>query len=1537
MLSLTKSDPVDPVPANVPDQVLQQGLEGLNEGVALFGRDLRLLVFNRHYITLFGLIPDDVHAGLTFEELAQRHALRWKHHPTGAREYAERRVVEIRLTRVFADEWIRADGTILTFEDRPLAGGGVVTVCCDVTALKYAEAALTAEEDRLRRVLEAVNDGIWDWDIQNNTTFWADQVYTLLGHEPGSLVPALGTLFLLTHPEDRSALVRTHQEHLSCERPYRLEVRLRKADGSYGWFLIRNRALRDENGRPVRMVGSIADIDRLKTAEQELKQRVTFQRTLMETIPAPLFYKDSKGRFLGCNPAFEACLGQPREQIIGHTLAEILPDADHEEEQTIERQLLANPDSVSFESPFPHADGTDHQYLFSLATFLSAADGVGGLVGTMLDITERKYAEAALRASEERYALVTAAAGDALWDWDIHTDRIYRPQFKEFLDIDADGRDSTSRQWLSYIHPDDRQRYKSAMRTYLKRKIPRHEIEYRIRDRSGNYRWLQDHGLALWNENGWAHRMVGLSRDITERKQTEEALRISEERFALVMSAAGDSLWDWDITTDQVYRPQFSDFFDDGEDNGAGHGRKWLERIHSDDLTAYQAAIRDHLLRKTENFESEYRVLGRDGEYHWLQDRGRALWDGDGKAYRMAGSTRDVGQRKEAEQQLRRTNALVSLLHDIAVTANNAETADDAMLTCLRLVCAFTGWPVGHICLVDNRKVEAKDGEDQNGAVRLVSSRLWHLEQAEQFAAFREVSDRLILTFGEGLPGTALAEGRPVWYHDLHNARTFPRAREAELAGLRSGFAFPVVVGHCVIAVLEFFSAQMVEPDQSLIAVLPQIGTQLGRVLERRREEEELRRSEERLLLLLESSGEGIIGQDLDGVCTFSNPAAIRLLNLDGAEALVGHKIRDLIYNRRANGTMVPSENCPLDYACRAGVSTSCAEEFFQRADNAYFPVEYTSHPMRQSGVVLGSVITFTDITARKTAEDRLRKLSRAVEQSPVAIVITNTEGLIEYVNPKFSEVTGYGQEEVIGNNSRFLKSGHTTQEQYSLLWQTIMAGREWRGELKNTKKDGTTFWEYVSITPIKAVTGETTHYLAVKEDMTVRKQYEERLLRQATFDQLTGLPNRLMALDRLNQALARSRRENQHLALLFIDLDNFKAINDTFGHAAGDCLLRESALRLKECLREEDTVARFGGDEFMVILSGLKDVIHAELVSEKILAAFSLPFLVEGHEVFSSTSIGVTIAPLDGDDPHVLMRNADTAMYQAKAEGRATHRFFTSQLNEQAQARIALDARLRRALERDEFYICYQPLIDITSGKVAGAEALLRWQNAELGNVRPDQFIPLAEETGLIVPIGEWVLNTVARQIRIWCDEGVDIPYVAVNVSSRQFKTSALLHTVQRALENNTILASQLELEITESLLIKDMLRAGDMLREFAAMGVRVSVDDFGTGYSSLGYLRRFPLHGLKIDRSFVRDVTTNNDAAALTEAIIAMAHRLKLKVVGEGVETLDQLRFLRSQGCDIAQGFYFSIPLSVSRFPEVVRTLNASLNTTRFQSLGG
>lgn len=570
-----------------------------------------------------------------------------------------------------------------------------------------------------------------------------------------------------------------------------------------------------------------------------------------------------------------------------------------------------------------------------------------------------------------------------------------------------------------------------------------------------------------------------------------------------------------------------------------------------------------------------------------------------------------------------------------------------------------------------------------------------------------------------------------------------------------------------------------------------------------------------------------------------------------------------------------------------------------------------------------------SEVDQHKLTAGNLRTLSQAIEYSPVSVMITDLDANIEYVNPEFVRVTGYSAEEVIGLNPRFLGSGETPSQQYVSMWKALGEGNIWSGEIYNKKKNGDFYWESMTASPVKNVAGEKTHYLAIKEDITLRKDYEDRLLYQANYDKLTDLPNRSLAYDRLSQAIANAARANMNVAILYLDFDHFKNINDTLGHSAGDKFLVEMAHRLTACVRETDTVARLGGDEFLILLSEVgaeakeSGAEYERFIKEKtkeILGRVAQPCTIFNMEFSVTVSIGVAIFPRDGETPDILLRNSDTAMYRSKSKGRNKYEMFSPEMSDTVIKRVGIENRLRSAIENQKFSLKYQPLMDARSKKIVGAEALIRWHDDELGSVSPEIFIPLAEESGCIVEIGKWVLDTACRDIKQLQLEGNTDFYFAINLSSRQVKDKGFCDLIESMLSKYEIDGDCLELEITERLLMKDVPEVVAALNAFKEMNIRLSIDDFGTGYSSLSYLKRFPFDVLKIDQSFVRDIGNNADDTALCEAIISMSHSLGLSLIAEGVETKEQFDFLCARGTEILQGYYISKPIDFSEFKEIL-----------------
>ncbi|MPS49731.1 EAL domain-containing protein [Methylobacillus sp.] len=558
------------------------------------------------------------------------------------------------------------------------------------------------------------------------------------------------------------------------------------------------------------------------------------------------------------------------------------------------------------------------------------------------------------------------------------------------------------------------------------------------------------------------------------------------------------------------------------------------------------------------------------------------------------------------------------------------------------------------------------------------------------------------------------------------------------------------------------------------------------------------------------------------------------------------------------------------------------------------------------------------DITDRKAAEESLNLSKQVFDNTSEAILIADRDRNILEVNQAYLDMTGYGREDCVGTYLALLDEPAGGGQ---LIGNLVQQHGKWMGELLAQKKSGEYYPEWVSISTVHDSHGSLQNYVVVLTDISQRKQAEERLQFLATHDGLTGLPNRTLLQERMELAVLRAQRYQQCVGVLFIDLDRFKIINDTLGHQAGDVLLQEVAGRLGECLRQTDTIARQGGDEFVVLVEDFTEQQYLVNVARKIMHALAQPFILMQQELYISASIGISVYPDDGVDISSLLKNADMAMYRAKDDGKNTFHFYSADGNANSVSRLTLENSLRRALERNEFSLLYQAKLDLAEQNIIGAEALIRWHSAELGMVSPQDFIPVAEETGMIIEIGEWVLQQACRDACHWQEVAGRPIRVGVNISARQFREDSLYQAISKALEESGLTPNCLELEITESMIMQNAERASQMLQHFRNLGSYVLIDDFGTGYSSLGYLKHFPIDSLKIDRSFVRDIPQDSDDMAITQAIIAMAHSLKINVVAEGVETQAQLEFLRGQGCDQLQGYIFSRPLVVEDFVGLLR----------------
>lgn len=710
-------------------------------------------------------------------------------------------------------------------------------------------------------------------------------------------------------------------------------------------------------------------------------------------------------------------------------------------------------------------------------------------------------------------------------------------------------------------------------------------------------------------------------------------------------------------------------------------------------------------------------------------------------------------------------------------------------------------------------------------------------------------------------------------------------------------------------------------------------------ITQRLRSTEALREREQRLNGILNTVADAIITIDEMGRIQSFNPAAEDIFGYDSRE-IIGENVNILLPSPQRS-----KHNGYISNYLKSGrakiIGMTNRQETGRRKDGSVFPMELSVTEMR-----LGNLRIFTgiikDITVRKNAEEELRRahdlLEVRVEERTYelteeigvrreteeklrlaaevianlteAVVIVDKRFRTTAINPAFTLITGYRADDVIGKMPPFYKSLKKDKYLFERMWKEIDANGRWEGEYWHKKKNGKEIAVRLSVSVIKDEDGEDLQFAAVLTDITKRKQDEERIYYQANYDALTDLPNRSLFHDRLNQGLALMARHERKLGLMFIDLDGFKLVNDTLGHDIGDLLLQETAARLRTCIRSGDTVARLGGDEFTVIMPSLKDPKHAPLLGQRILDSLAKPYNLDGHEAFISGSIGVTIFPDDATEASELIKNADSAMYRAKEMGKDNYQFFTPDMNAEVKERLVLKNGLSKALENGEFQLHYQPKLEVSTNRITGVEALMRWHSGENGLISPVKFIPVLEETGMVVEVGEWALRTACEQHKAWVLDGLPPIRIAVNLSARQLREVSFVPMMERVLKECGVKAESLEIEITESMLMSDSAKAIVALGELHDMGLHVAMDDFGTGYSSLSYLKKFPIDTIKIDRSFVADITTDEDDAEIIKTIINMGRTLNRRVVAEGVETAEQLSLLKQYNCDEIQGYYFCRP---------------------------
>lgn len=668
-----------------------------------------------------------------------------------------------------------------------------------------------------------------------------------------------------------------------------------------------------------------------------------------------------------------------------------------------------------------------------------------------------------------------------------------------------------------------------------------------------------------------------------------------------------------------------------------------------------------------------------------------------------------------------------------------------------------------------------------------------------------------------------------------------------------------------------------------------------------------------------------------DAVISFDCKGKIRYLNAM-AEALTGWKAKDAVKQHLSEVfILVDTKNNadtplnPLQFLASHQLLSHPSGFELHSKFGTVIPIGFSIIPLSTNKADLfdeTGIIIFSDKREHLISERQAKMAEKLFDNSIEGIVLTDSNLRIQQINKTFTEVTGYEIEDVIGKRPSILQSGQHERDFYKDMWATLKRNGMWQGQISNKRKSGEVYLEWLSIYSIKNKNAEIINYIGLFSDLTEKRMTEDHIHNLSHYDALTGLPNRLMFMERLKQSIVIARRAKNNFVLFFIDLDGFKKINDSLGHEAGDVLLQEISMRLNALMRESDTVCRLGGDEFTVIIPAYTSMSDIVTVARKILSELSRVVKISERSVYVSASIGISLYPNDGEDIQELVKNADTAMYAAKDKGKNRYEFYDNEMNRRTLERLTLESCIHRAYDEKKFEIYYQPKIDLYTGSICGAEALIRWfHSKEIGYIAPSQFIPLTEETGMIIPIGEWVLRQVCKDMQEWEEQGIVLFPISVNLSAVQFRDFNLIKMIDTVLSQSQIDPKYIDLEITEGMLMDDIQNSLKMMNQIRGLGVSLSIDDFGTGYSSLKYLKLFPVDTLKIDKSFIDEVPGSPGDCAIVKTIIDLAHNLKMNIVAEGIEKPEQAKFLLENGCCIGQGFYYSHAVTAEELALIIR----------------
>ncbi|HEX9992592.1 MAG TPA: PAS domain S-box protein [Acidimicrobiales bacterium] len=1486
-------------------------------------------------------------------------------------------VAEIRL-RHAEQSWRWVECTVANMLDDPNIGGMVVNLR-DVTERRQAGDDLRDTEERFRVLVSQSSDIVFISDRDGRVTFVSPSIRAVLGYDPEEVLgrPEAD----LVHPDDRP-----HQLAAAAEvrsQPgltFRAEIRVRHTDGSWRWVEVSGVNLLD-NPAVAGVVVTARDVTERRHAEDALRASEERWRALLAHAADAVVVHDAEDRVIDASESVSSVLGIDRSELaVEGLVARAHPD-DVDAFRAVAAAARADPGRpVPFLVRGRHGDGT-WRWLEGTVTSLVDNPAVRGVVTNVRDVTERRHAEEALRASEDRFRAFAQNASDTMLIVDGDLVITYATGSVEEV-FGHRPADLVGRPGLELVHPDDREKTANAVTGTGDRPMTG---ELRVRHAAGGWRWVEVTARDLRANPNVGGYVVNL-RDVTSRRVAEEAVRASEARFRALVQNASDPVLIFDETGRVTWAsPAGESLFGLGTSDMIG--RTPLDLVHPDDAGAVLDGLAHAVARPDEVVLLKGRVQRPDGTVRWVEATASNLLE-DPYVGGVVGNFRDVTERVAVEEAMRaseeRFRALVQNSSDIVAVMD----ADGTVTYISPGITSVLGWEpdqalgrpayqLGHPddeatsrakferALANPGEVVVGEGRamHRDGSWRWLEATLQNrlddpavagvvgnfrdiTERRRAEAALRASEERFrsLVQHSHDVVQIMGADGRISWVSPA--VRNLLGVEPAAMVG-----TYPIDGTHPEDrrAALDVFRSVRDRPGAS-----QRIETRLRHadgswrwvdsivtnrlddpgirgvvanyrdITDRKAAEHALQESEELFRSLAASSPTGIFRLDPAGGCTYVNE---RWQEITGCrfDEVEGDAWRSLVH---------PEDRERLEAALATALSASTAlsEQFRLDTRDGMRWVRVHTEPVLDDGdEPAGHVGNMEDITAEVAAKRDMSRLTDILEATSDLVGVSDREGRLLYLNAAARRFFG------IAPDAGF--EGLDLRERVP-SWALDVFAREavpalrtngiWSGELAVMRGE-----ETVPVSALFLVhrdaDGRIEFVSSVTRDISERKAFEARLEHQATHDPLTGLPNRTLLLDRLEMALARAKRLGSAVAVLFLDLDHFKVVNDSLGHGLGDRLLVAISRRLQGTLRPGDTVARFGGDEFVILCEEIDREEDAVAIAERVDRVVSGPFVVDDAEVFVTVSVGIAFSTPPGSggrgappsDPEALIRDADAAMYRAKARGRARYEVFDAAMRERAVERLDIEGALRRALDRHELRLYFQPAVSVGDGRVWGFEALLRWEHPERGILLPGEFLAVAEETGLIVPIGDWVLHQACSQAARWHEDHPDRPLtVAVNLSSRQLTHPSLVDDVRGVLALTGLDPSTVVLEITESALMDDVSATEAALRALKGLGVRLAVDDFGTGYSSLSYLRRFPVDVLKVDRVFVAGLGQNPEDSAIVTAVITLAHTLGLSAVAEGVETPGQLAELRHLHCDYAQGFHLARPVPAAAVDELLAT---------------